>query len=411
MPSLPISGAILHEQTIQRLGGNGDNWCSTWAADGTLYVALCDGTGFPGMRRTTYNSRLIRVDGDPETGVRFFDVPGYPELADPLGAGFMDAGAPPTRYYGFGTLSVDGTIYQYLNTFNVPTSAAVATEDVLRFVGTKVIYSPDDGATWFNQDGTTPVRWEDWDERDGLLFFDEPGETFSLTSVLQAGQDYALNADGFVYLYSPDGNHEGTMNRLVMARVAKDRILDRTAYEFFAGHRADGSADWTTDIAGRDAVHVFPSGWVNARMHPYAWQPSVTFNPGLGVYLMANWATGPTPDGEWFGRPSYLGLYQAPNPWGPWEQFHEDTAWTPGGDAEARCYQPQIVPKWISDDGTSFWMVWTDFQTPYDLDGLLRVRDELVAADLDDDELAERMNILRPYYSFNVQRVDLVTGR
>src|SRR5438067_2546867 len=82
-------------------------------------------------------------------------------------------------------------------------------------------------------------------------------------------------------------------------------------------------------------------------------------NAPLGVYMMANWGMGNSPDGTWFGKPSYLGFWTAPQPWGPWTQVHENTRWTPVNDEGARAYQPQISPKWISQDGRSFWMVWT----------------------------------------------------
>ena len=42
-------------------------------------------------------------------------------------------------------------------------------------------------------------------------------------------------------IYAPNGNTEGTMNELVMLRVAKAQILNRKAYEYFAGRRSDGS--------------------------------------------------------------------------------------------------------------------------------------------------------------------------
>jgi hypothetical protein len=86
-------------------------------------------------------------------------------------------------------------------------------------------------------------------------------------------------------------------------------------------------------------------------------------------------------DGEdWFTRPSYLGAWTAPAPWGPWTQVYEEPVWTPAGEPGARCYQPQIPPRWIAPDGKSFWLVWTDWQP---LDGA------------------------RPYYAFNAQQVDL----
>jgi hypothetical protein len=122
---------------------------------------------------------------------------------------------------------------------------------------------------------------------------------------------------------------------------------------------------------------------VNTQIHPYAWHPSVVYNSALGVYIMANWGMGCSPDGLWFGKPSYLGFWVAPQPWGPWTQIHEETAWTPLGDKRSRCYQPQIAPKWIAPDGKSFWLVWTDFQ---DVDGT------------------------KPYYSFNTQQVKILSS-
>ena len=407
MTSAHITGATLRDDTIQRLGGNGDNWYSTWAKDGSLYVALCDGTGFRGLDRKYYNSRLYRVEGTPETGLTFHDVPGYPDLSTPAIPGEPEPGIPRSRYYGFGTIAIGDRLYQYLDTFNLPGIEDQATSGALRFNGAKLIYSPDGGTTWHNQDGSTPVYWENWDERsrDTMVFFEEPGESFSLHSILQMGRGYELNRDGFVYVYAPNGNEEGTMNQLVMYRVPKDKILDRGSYRYYSG-RPGGEPAWTKDIANRRPVATFPSGWVNTTAHAYAWQPSVTYNPGLDTYLMANWATGPAESGEWFGKESYLGLYQSDTPWGPWRQFHEDTAWAPGGDTLARCYQPQIVPNWISADGRSFWMIWTDFQHG-DSAETDAERKRIVSSGISDDDKIDQLAALMPYYSFNVQRVDL----
>jgi len=215
-----------------------------------------------------------------------------------------------------------------------------------------------------------------------MMFLDEPGECFSLLSVLQMGRDYEHNRDGFVYIYAPNGNAVGTMNQLVLARVPVDGILDRSQYRYFAERRGDGSASWSDDVTNRAPVCQFPDGWVNTQIHPYAWHPSIVYNAPLGVYLMANWGMGCDADGMWFGKPSYLGFWVAPEPWGPWTQVHEEPAWTPGGDLAARCYQPQIAPRWIAADGRSFWLVWTDFQV---IDGQ------------------------RPFYSFNYQQVEILT--
>lgn len=369
-----IKNMVRLEETTRRLGGVGDNWHMTWAENGSQYLCLCDGSGWDGMPRADYNSRLYVIEGDPQDpGFRY--LPGYPELVNDWKT--RDC----SRYYNFGVLALEGRIYQFLSTPNHP-----FTESEARFVGAKLIYSPDGGSTWCNQDGSSPVRWEPWEERSGdnMVFFEEPGDTFSLLTVLQMGKGYGENRDGYVYIYSPDGSTEVSMNRLVMFRVPKDLIRNRGAYEYFSGLKQGGDPKWSPDMEDRAAVHVFPSGWVNKYIHPYAWQPSVVYVPPLELYLMANWGMGCTSDGHWFGKPSYLGFWAAPKPWGPWEQVYEETAWTPEGDKGARAYQPQIVPGWIADDGLSFWLVWTDFQ---DVEGKGK-----------------------PYYSFNTQMVRIIAG-
>jgi hypothetical protein len=398
-----ITGARFRDRTVARLGGDGDNWHMSWAPDDSQIVALCDGLGFPGVEPVrAYNTGLFRMIGDPPN-VSYEEVVGFPHLLDfPLDP-VKNAHA---RYYGFGTLCVDGRIYQFGSSF---------------FRAVKVVWSADGGVTWRNQDGSSPVVWEDRADqsRETMVFFEEPDSAFALLSVLQMGKDYGANTDGFVYLYSPNGLTEGTMNQLVLARVPKDRIPERAAYEFFAGADAAGEPAWSADIRDRSPVLTFPPGWVNiggepiepgdppSGGHPYAWHPSVTYNPALGVYLMANWGMA-WRNNDWFTAPNYLGLWSSPTPWGPWEQFHEDTAWAPGGDANARCYQPQISPKWISEDGRSFWLVWTDFQPTLRGANVLTECVEIAKEISTFDDYVERMGTeLRPYYAVNAQRVDL----
>lgn len=367
-----IKALVRREDTLRRSACNGDNWHTTWSNDDRQFVALCDGRGWQSLPEYTgkpYNTRVYAIRGDtPHPS--FEHLPGYPDL-------YSEQSPYVNRYYGFGIIALDGYIYHFLSTPNRPFN-----QPNPRFVGAKLIYSPDNGQSWRNQDGS-PVRWEDWDERnrENMVFFNEPDEAFSLLTVLQMGKNYEHNTDGYVYVYAPNGNTDGRMNQLVMFRVPRDQILNRSAYEYYVSRNPDGTASWTKDITARGVVCSFPLGWVNTKVHPYAWHPSVVYNAGLGVYMMANWGMGCSEDGMWFGKPSYLGFWVAPHPWGPWTQVHEESAWTPGGDAGARAYQSQIPPKWIAKDGKSFWLVYTDFQL---LDGQ------------------------RPYYCFNYQQVDVV---
>ncbi len=73
--------ATRREETIVRLGGHGDNFHPTWAADDNQYIAVCDGYGFVDPAVAFYNRRMTQVAGDPVTGVG--------------------------RYYNFGTIVIE----------------------------------------------------------------------------------------------------------------------------------------------------------------------------------------------------------------------------------------------------------------------------------------------------------------
>jgi hypothetical protein len=349
-PSAGVAGIRrLDDTIIHRKEFTGDNWHTTWGADGNQYVLQCDGRG--------YNTRLWRLRGNPPD-FQFEPVESHPGPKESA----AEARAGRARYYGFGIVAIGDSIYHFLSTADKWHSPPY------RFIGTKLIYSPDGGTSWKNQDGTSPVVFETWGRRNAknMAFFNEPGDCFSLLTILQMGRGYALNKDGYVYVYAPNGNVEGAMNQLVMFRVRKEKICDRGAYEFFAGPAGISEAKWSPRIEDRRPVHTFPSGWVNKLEHPYAWHPSVVYDEPLGVYLMANWGNGTDTAGRWFAKPSYLGLYVADHPWGPWRQVHEDTAWSPPGrEPGGQCYQPQIMPGWIARDGKSFWLAWTQFPKGY----------------------------------------------
>jgi hypothetical protein len=207
-----IKGMRRLPETTGRLGGEtkhaGDNWHMTWAADDTQLVGLCDGSGWPQIRGhelKSYNSRIFKIHGEPPEP-EFENLPGFPNLLSRR----LDL---VNRYYGFGIIALDDHIYQYMSTPNTPFSERGA-----RFAGAKLIYSPDMGTTWKNQDGA----------------------------------------------------------------------------------------------------------------------PSVAYNATLGEYMMLNWGMGIDANGRWFGKPSYMGLWTSPEPWGPWTQVSEELEWLPQGDAAVK---------------------------------------------------------------------------
>jgi hypothetical protein len=402
-PTASVKTAARRDETLLRLGGVADNFHMTWGKDDQQFVTANDGWGWFPEPKDYYNSRLFSITGSPSSA-KFHDVEGYPRLV---------RGRGDPKYYSLGTLALDGRIYQFLSTWNHagrrPDGSAPPD---FRFIGAKLIYSTNNGRTWCNQDGSTPVIWEEWDNRsrNTLVFFEEDDNAFSLFSVLQMGRNYEQNRDGYVYVYSPNGATEGTMNELVMFRAPKAEMLNRKAYEYFAGFQSSGEARWSSGMGDRKPVHRFPRGWVNRGRHPWAWLPSVAYNQPLNLYMMVNWATGPGPEPDrlWFQKPSYLGLWVAENPWGPWRQIHEEQAWLPGGETGARCYSASIAPKWIAADGKSFWLVWSDFQTSQSKQEQAELLRRPTAGPEDERRIFAEFARNHPNYQFNTQRVDLI---
>ena len=341
--------------------GHGDNWHLTWAADDHQYTALCDGRGWENS--TEYNTRVYRLIGGP-SDFTTQHLAAYPVVLHTL-----------QRWYGYGILAVNDRLYHFISYLDK--------QNPRRFVGAKLVYSPDNGESWKNADGT-PMSFDAPNEAN-MFSWNNVDETFSLISVLQAGKNYGDNTDGYVYVYAPNGATDEKMRQLVLARVPKDKILDKTAYEYFVSRKAEGAANWSRRIEDRGIVHRFPAGWVASDL-AYSWHPSVVYNKGLGLYMMAAGGTGKN-GGVLFNSPSYLGIYTARQPWGPWTQIHEDAAWISGGDGNTRLYEPVIAPKWIAEDGKSFHLVFSD---------------------------AKGWGIGNPWvlpnYKFNVQKVTVQTG-
>jgi len=111
-----ITGIRMLDETIHRMGGEGDNWYSTWAANDKVYTSMNDGVGFPGVAGYTgmsLNTRVFAIDGVPPNH-SFEYLPGFPDL--PSG----DMPEERSRYYGFGIIALDDHLYHYLTTPNHP---------------------------------------------------------------------------------------------------------------------------------------------------------------------------------------------------------------------------------------------------------------------------------------------------
>jgi hypothetical protein len=286
------------QETIIRLAPGSDNWPMTWADDDALYGAYGDGQGFKPFVPRKLSMGVGRVTGMPPriegVNVRSPDV-------EFIGDG---RSAPKSS----GILMVDGVLYLLARNSD----------------NARVGWSRDRGATW---------TWADW----------RFTESFGCPTFLNFGKNYAGARDGFVYVYSKDGDsaYDGS-DHMVLARVPKDRIAERAAYEFFAGTTAAGGPAWARDIAARRPVFSFPGN---------CYRTGISYSAALRRYLWCQIFPGSRhPQGPRFQ--GGFGIFDAPEPWGPWTTAFYTPAWDVGpGDMSG------LPTKWMSADGTSVHLV------------------------------------------------------
>jgi hypothetical protein len=239
---------------------------------------------------------LVTVSGDPDT---FRGENLRSDTAERIGQGEDGAKAS-------GLLMVDGILYMLArNTGN-----------------SQLAWSTDHGKTW---------TWEDWRFR----------ESFGCPTFLNFGKNYAEARDDFVYIYSQDSpSAYKRADSMVLARVPKDAIRDRSRYEFFHRLAPDGQPTWTSDVSERGSVFTAPGK---------CYRSSVSYNAALKRYLWCQ--TGLGEDTRFAGG---FAIYDAPEPWGPWTTVFQTKVWDVGpGETSS------LPTKWMSSDGRTIHLVFS----------------------------------------------------
>ncbi len=303
-PSPVIASLTWHWETHRTAAPGSDLWPVTWGPDDNLYLAWGDGGGFGGTNSDARVSMgFARIEGPPEQFTAT-NINGGKDCESP--ASFPDRGKTGSL------LSVGGVLYARLNMQN----------GEYPDVDHSLIWSEDLGRTWHMTD------WV-WPKGEG---------NFKPSSFLNFGRDYSgvpEHLGGYVYVY---GSRQGDSGRVYLARVPRDRMGERDAYEFLSGLDEDYQPQWSTDPG--DLYPVFED--------PRGAGASVNYDPALKRYLLACY----------HGGPGCLGVFDAPNPWGPWTTvaYYEDWG-NMGSEGEGlTCNFPQ---KWMSEDGLTLWCVFS----------------------------------------------------
>ena len=296
-PSPVIQGiAWAPTNTIVRLARGSDNWPMTWAEDDALYTAYGDGYGFEPFVKRKLSLGLARITGAPAH-------PAGVNIPSPTGEAVGDG---RLGRKASGLLCVDGVLYL-----------------LVRNAGNAHLgWSADHASTW---------TWADW----------RFAESFGCPTFLNFGRDYAGARDGFVYVYSHDSpNAYEHADRFVMARVPKGKLRDRSAYEFFVHLDQAGQPVWTPDIARRGAVFSNPGACCRS---------GISYHTGLRRYFWCQAGTGG--DTRYAGG---FGIYDAPEPWGPWTTVFHTDAWDVGPGESG-----SLPTKWMSADGLTMHLVFS----------------------------------------------------
>ncbi len=330
--------------------GTDMHWWSV-ARDGSLFFVDDDGFNFG--RKWNF-AHLLRSTGIPPD-FTLQEVTDFPELvraADPPAMAAEPMGMKCRRYVD-GALCVDDRLYVAAYDYDdyVP-----GLDDIFNMVNmvsphggvVGLMYSDDQGKSFQNVPGPE-VGADDY-------FL---GPRFAGLAFVGFGPGYTgLPADleGYVYALSNDINY-ATGDHIFLARVPRDRVLDRSAWEFWNG-AGEGTFDqpqtWTKREDATRPILRDP-GRIG--------HPTMSYVAATDRFLLT-YSTDRTPrrfntdPAEWrrtWLKQTELLVLEAPHPWGPWRLVHHDPAW----ETPHTAYLPQVPTTWLDADGLGGWMVFS----------------------------------------------------
>ena len=297
-------------ETVTRQCKGSDNYPLAWADDDAIYTTYGDGWGFEPRLTDKLGMGFARVDGMPP---------------DHLGVNIRsegeNTGSGRNGKKGSGMVAIDGVLYLWV--FHADEQGGQA----------QLARSLDHAVTW---------EYADWK-------FTE----FGYCATISFGRDYKQSRDNYIYTFSHNHSRADTpADYFILMRAPKERIFERDAYEFFVKVDSAGQPQWSANIEDRGPVCSNPGACLRSAM---------SYNPALKRYFW--WQQTPNPlqkNNDW-GDTRYIGgfgVYDAPEPWGPWTtvQFHKSWDMGPGERAE-------FPPKWMSADGLTMWLVFSGEDT------------------------------------------------
>jgi len=302
----------------------GDNWPVTWSDDDNLYTFLADGYGFTPLSQQ-FSSYPCKISGSPfSNNIRAKDIStnsvGKGKGGDVKGKKVSGLISIPDPAIKSGTMLV-----AWVRNINAGGGASL-------------MYSRDYGANWV---------WA-WGNPDSTA--DAVIPELGHPSWMQAGKNNSSAQDSYLYFYSQNQTKAYLLaDDVILGRVPINSVLDRSKYEYFTGEAENPS--WSPDIKSRKAAFI---------AERQCYRLFVTFNPVLNRYFLLT-ANGDGLMTNYMGTHN-LGIYESKSPWGPWKTVY----WNNSFHSNWSVFGPQMVPKWISSDGKTFYILYSNFpKGPY----------------------------------------------
>ena len=321
--SQKIMGLSFDMPTQKTLAPGSDNWAITWADNGHQYTAWGDGGGFGGTNNDgRVKMGVGRVEGgkDNYRGVNVWG--GY----EPKHPGGFDGKS-------YGIISINGILYMWVAHFG---------SDHFLYTKQELYRSKNYGSSWSST---------------GVIFDQNSFSDFGFftPTFLQFGKDYANARDGYVYIYAPEIKNDTNWNvqkpgEITLMRVPKNQLEKKSKYEFFAGFDSDGNPKWSAN--GNQRKSVFEDA-ANGVM-----RTSVSYNAGLKRYFLITQHVD-----RYKSNGAYMGIYEAPEPWGPWNTVLFGDPFQLGlqsDKGQRKTVYWNFSNKWLSKNGKDFVLVYTD---------------------------------------------------
>lgn len=317
-----------------RMAIGSDLWPTTWGSDGKVWTNWGDGGGFHGSNR------------DHRTSLGFAKIAGFPP--DITGVNVWGNAAPPqnkatAKYQATfcgksdSMLSVRGVLYAWVGSYyNRDKRNKPKCPPDPRPGFSQLSWSMDQGRTW--RRSAWRAQWIS-----GQL---QPGK------FLNFGKDYdgvppALA--GYIYMYGGVGGNDEDVY-LLRVRIAS--VKHRPTYRVFQGLDACGKPMWTSSFAVVGAAPVFHDPNLVSGF-------TVSYHAASARYLATAYhgisAGGPV------GQSQKLGVFEAPQPWGPWRTVQYTDGWGPPGRpyGAGEGLGLSFPNAWVSADGKTLWGVFS----------------------------------------------------